>query len=163
MPYYLTVEVNMQDPLIQKSIKLGSIIGSIFGGILGLGLGAITVSLRGIVVGGLIGVLLGIITGILIGYLTAKTAGTTGGVSTGAYTGMAAGALFGGILGALIPTSLKANIIDVEQLPILEALVLGRFETAVLFSFMLCVLAMIIGAYVSGKNLVPRDTSKKKS
>ena len=44
-------------------------------------------------------------------------------------------------------------------MPVLDALVIGRFETIVLFSFLLCVLGTMVGAWVSGRNLIPRKLS----
>jgi hypothetical protein len=43
-------------------------------------------------------------------------------------------------------------------MPVLDALVIGRFETIVLFAFLLCVLGTMIGAWVSGQNLYPKNT-----
>jgi hypothetical protein len=150
----------MQNPLIQKSIKLGSIIGAIFGGILGLGLGAITLITNGMLIGAGIGIFLGINAGIFVGVLTAKLAGTTGGVSIGAYTGMAAGAFLGTVVGLFIPDSLRMSV-NTYNMPILDAIVAGRFEFVVLFSFMLSIVATIIGAWVAGKNFIPRNKVKR--
>jgi hypothetical protein len=69
---------------------------------------------------------------------------------------MAFGAVFGMIVGVLIPESLRMSA-DTEGLPVLDALVMGRFETAILTSFLLSILATIVGGWVGGKNLAPRD------
>jgi hypothetical protein len=37
----------------------------------------------------------------------------------------------------------------------------GRFETAILTSFLLSVLATIVGAWIGGNNLPPRDLNGK--
>ena len=91
--------------------------------------------------------------------LTVKTAGTTGGVSVGAYTGMGFGMVFGLLFGLLIPTSLRMRA-NTQGMPVLDALMMGRFETAILSSFLLAILATIVGAWIGGKNLVPRDLKK---
>ena len=38
---------------------------------------------------------------------------------------------------------------------------MGRFETAILTSFLLSILATIVGAWTGGKNLVPRELQNK--
>lgn len=146
----------IEKPMMQKSIALGSMLGITFGAVIGAGFGAITATLNGILIGLLIGLALGILTGVLTAALTVRTAGTTGGVSVGAYTGMAFGAVFGMIIGVLIPESLRMSA-NTEGMPVLDALVMGRFETAILTSFLLSILATIVGGWVGGKNLVPRD------
>jgi ABC-type microcin C transport system permease subunit YejE len=140
--------------LMQRSITLGTVIGITFGGLMGAGLGAITMNLNGI----LVGMVMGLILGIVIGPLTAtvKTAGTTGGIGTGYFTGMIFGGLFGFILGALLPTSLTRRA-HTEGLPVLDALVMGHFATAVLTSFLLSILSTIVGVWVGAKNHVPRN------
>jgi len=104
------------------------------------------VSLIGLV----IGLVLGVVTGGLAAALTVKTAGTTG---------MAFGGVFGMIIGVLIPTSLRMSA-NTEGMPVLDALMMGHFETAILTSFLLAILATIVGAWIGGKNLVPRDLKK---
>jgi hypothetical protein len=47
-------------------------------------------------------------------------------------------------------------------MPMLDALVHGRFETTVLFSFLLAVLATAVGAWVSGRNLEPRKLDQER-
>ena len=139
--------------IIQTSIPLGVVIGAIFGALIGVGLGAITRSLNGILIGLVIGLLLGVVTGALTAALTVKTAGTTGGIGVGYFTGMLFGGVFGMLLGALIPASLRMRA-HTEGLPVLDALMMGRFETAVLASFTLSILATIVGVWIGGKNLV---------
>jgi hypothetical protein len=140
---------------MQRSILLGIALGAIFGGLMGAAFGAITATLNGILVGLAIGLALGILTGALTGASTARTAGTTGGVSFGAYTGMALGGILGLVIGVSIPTSLRMSA-NTQGMPVLDALMLGRFETAMLSSFLLSILGTIVGAWVGGKNLVPR-------
>jgi hypothetical protein len=142
--------------IMQKSLTMGTLIGAIFGALIGAGFGAITLTLNGILIGLTIGAVLGAVTGILTAWLTVKTAGTTGGVSVGAYTGMAFGAVFGTLLGALVPTSVRMSA-NTEGMPVLDALMMGRFETAILTSFLLSILGTMVGAWVGGKNLVPRN------
>jgi hypothetical protein len=139
--------------IIQTSIPLGVVIGAIFGALIGVGLGAITKSINGIFIGLVIGLLLGMVTGALTAALTVKTAGTTGGIGVGYFTGMLFGGVFGMLLGALIPASLRMRA-HTEGLPLLDALMMGRFETAVLASFTLSILATIVGVWIGGKNLV---------
>ena len=139
--------------IIQTSIPLGIVIGAIFGALIGVGLGAITRSLNGILIGLVIGLLLGMVTGALTAALTVRTAGTTGGIGVGYFTGMLFGGIFGMLLGALIPASLRMRA-HTEGLPVLDALMMGRFETAVLASFTLSILATIVGVWIGGKNLV---------
>ena len=139
--------------IIQTSIPLGVAVGASFGAVIGVGLGAITKSLNGILIGLAIGLLLGMVTGALTAALTVKTAGTSGGIGVGYFTGMVFGGVFGMLLGALIPDSLRMRA-HTEGLPVLDALMMGRFETAVLVSFTLSILAAIVGVWVGGKNLV---------
>jgi hypothetical protein len=146
--------------ITRTSIGLGSLIGAIFGALIGGGLGAITKSLNGILIGLLIGLILGVVTGALTAALTVKTAGTTGGIGVGYFTGMLFGGVFGMILGTLIPTSLRLSA-HTEGLPVLDALMMGRFETAILLSFLLSILATIVGAWIGGKNLVPRNLNER--
>ena len=139
--------------IIQTSIPLGAAIGATVGVLIGIGLGAITGSLNGILIGLVIGLFLGMVTGALTAALTVKTAGTTGGIGVGYFTGMLFGGVFGILLGALIPASLRMRA-HTEGLPVLDALMMGRFETAVLASFTLSILATIVGVWIGGKNLV---------
>ena len=143
--------------MLQKSAVLGSLIGTGFGALIGVGLGAITKSVSGILIGLISGLMLGLITGALTAALTVKTAGTTGGVGVGYYTGTIVGGIFGLIFGALIPTSLRIKA-HTEGLPVLDALVMGRFETAVLFGFLVSILDTIVGVWVAGRNADPRST-----
>ncbi|HSL44057.1 MAG TPA: hypothetical protein VK897_11540 [Anaerolineales bacterium] len=142
--------------LMRKSVVFGSSLGAVFGALIGAAFGAITTTLNGILVGLGIGLVLGILTGALTSALTVKTAGTTGGVSIGAYTGMVLGGVLGMVLGVLIPTSLRMSA-NTEGMPVLDALMLGRFETAILSSFLLSILGTIVGAWIGGRNLVPRN------
>ena len=161
-PYNRWINKSLRDKrsMIVKSITLGSIVGAIFGALMGAGFGAITMTLNGILVGLAIGLVAGVVTGALTAALTVKTAGTTGGVGVGAYTGMAFGGVFGLIIGMLIPTSLRMSA-DTQGMPVLDALAMGRFETAMLASFLLSILATMVGAWVGGKNLVPRNVKSK--
>ncbi len=145
--------------LIQTSIFFGGLLGAIFGAVIGAAFGAITTTLNGIVVGLTIGLGLGVFTGTLTAALTARTAGTTGGVSVGAYTGMALGGVLGMLIGALVPTSVRMSA-NTQGMPVLDALALGRFETAMLTSFLLSILGTIVGAWVGGRNLIPRRLKK---
>ncbi len=142
------------------SIRLGAIVGTIFGALTGAGLGAITRSVNGILVGMVIGVSLGAVTGAITAALTVKTAGTTGGVGVGYFTGMLFGGFFGMLLGLLIPTSLRVAA-HTEGLPLLDALVMGRFETATLISFMLSILDTMVGVWIAGKNQIPRNLKER--
>ena len=155
-PFSRWVETSsIEKSMTRKSIALGSVIGATFGALMGGGMGAITRSFIGILIGLSIGLLLGAITGALTAALTVKTAGTTGGIGVGFFTGMVFGGVFGMIVGALIPTSLRVSV-HTEGLPMLDALMLGRFETAMLISFLLSTLATIVGTWVGGKNELPR-------
>jgi len=149
----------MNNSIMQKSIIFGGGLGVVFGGIIGAGLGAITGTLNGTLLGLAIGLGLGILTGTLTGALTARTAGTTGGVAFGAYTGMGTGAFIGGVIGILIPTSLRMSA-NTQGMPVLDALTLSRFEVAVFFSFFLSALGTMVGAWVSGRNFIPRKLDK---
>lgn len=148
-PYNPWIEKSLTDkPIMQKSIILGMV------------LGAITATLNGILVGLVMGLILGVITGALTAALTVKTAGTTGGIGVGYFTGMLFGGVFGMSLGALIPTSLRMSA-STEGLPVLDALVLGRLETAMLTGFLLSILGTMVGTWVGGKNLVPRNLKER--
>jgi hypothetical protein len=140
--------------ITQTSMTFGAMIGTVFGALIGAGLGAITKSLNGILIGLVIGLILGVVTGTLTAALTVKTAGTTGGIGVGYFTGMLFGGAFGMMLGALIPEPLRMSA-HTEGLPLLDALTMGGFETAMLASFLLAILATIVGVWIGGKNLVP--------
>src|SRR6266542_4242250 len=160
-PYNPWIKRSLGDPsIMQQSVSLGTMIGTIFGALIGAGVGAITMTLNGILIGLVIGLVLGVVTGALTAALTVKTAGTTGGVGVGYFTGMLFGGVFGLILGALIPTSLWIRA-HTEGLPVLDALMMGRFETAILVGFLLSILATIVGVWIGGKNLIPRDLEKE--
>jgi hypothetical protein len=143
--------------MMQRSVLFGGLIGAVLGVVIGAGLGAITTTLNGVLVGAVAGLVLGILDGALVAALTVRTAGTTGGVSVGAYTGMGFGAIIGGFIGAFLPKWLLMSA-QTEGMPVLDALVIGRFETIVLFAFLLCVLGTMVGAWVSGQNLFPKNT-----
>jgi hypothetical protein len=155
-----TKQALKEHSITKPSVRLGTLVGSIFGALIGAGLGAITRSLNGILIGLFIGLFLGLITGALTAALTVKTAGTTGGVGVGYFTGMLFGGIFGLVLGVSIPTSLRMSA-RTENLPILDALAMGRFETAVFFGFVLSVLDTIVGVWIAGKNQVPRNLKER--
>jgi hypothetical protein len=146
--------------IIKTSVRLGVIIGGGFGMLLGAGVGAITSSLNGILIGMGIGLVLGVVTGPLTAALTVRTAGTTGGVGAGYFTGMLFGGIVGMLIGACIPTSLRMSA-HTEGLPILDALVTGRFDTAILLSFLLSILDTIVGVWIGGKNQAPRNLKER--
>jgi hypothetical protein len=159
-PYHKWEKKSFDKSLMQKSIRLGAAVGMGFGTLIGAGFGAITTTFNGIVIGAGIGSILGILTGIPTAALTAKAAGTTGGIGVGYFTGMVFGGAFGMVLGALIPTSLRMGA-NTQGIPVLDALVMGRFETAMLASFLLSILGTIVGAWVGGNNLIPRNLTRK--
>ncbi len=150
----------LEKSITKPSIALGALIGAILGSLIGGGLGAITRSLSGILIGLAIGFALGAVTGALTAALTVKTAGTTGGVAVGYFTGLLFGGAFGLILGILIPVSWRMSA-HTGGLPILDALATGRFETATLIGFPLAILAAVVGVWVGGKNLVPRNLRER--
>jgi len=158
-PYHKWEKKSLNKSLLQKSVRLGALVGAAFGGVIGAGFGAITTTFNGILAGAVIGLVLGMITGVPTAALAAKTAGTTGGVGVGYFTGMVFGGIFGMTLGALIPPSVWMRA-HTEGLPVLDALMMGRFETAILISFLLSIVATIVGAWVAEKNLVARDLKK---
>jgi hypothetical protein len=137
------------------------LLGAVFGGLIGAGAGAITMTLNGILVGLIVGLLLGLIAGALTAALTARIAGTAGGIGVGYFTGMIFGGIFGMFLGALIPPSLRMSA-NTAGIPVLDALMMGRFETAMLASFLFSILATMVGAWVAGQNLVPRNLTVAK-
>jgi hypothetical protein len=147
-------------PIMQPSIWLGSRIGGIIGSLMGIGLGAITQSFNGILIGLALGLGLGIVNGMLTAAVTVKVAGRTGGVGIGYFVGMLFGGALGMIVGVLIPTSLRMNA-GTQELPILDALVMGRFETAIQFSFTFSILDTIVAVWVSGRNQLPRNLKER--
>lgn len=160
-PFSVWAKKSLTDKaLTRTSIVLGAFIGAIFGALIGVALGAITRNFNGILIGLAIGLLLGGVTGAITAALTVKTAGTTGGIGVGYFTGMLFGGVFGMILGALIPTSWRLSA-HTEGLPVLDALTLGPFETAMLISFPLSILATIVGVWISGKNFIPRNLKER--
>jgi len=142
-----------------KSGIFGAVLGAGFGILLGAVTGALSASWSGVQFGAIAGGLFGALTGALTGLLTVRIAGRTGGVSAGAYTGMLFGAVLGGVLGIFIPDAFRVGVASYHIL-VLDVLTQGRFETAVLLSFLLSLIATMVGAWVSGQNLQPRDLSK---
>lgn len=142
--------------LYMKSSFFGAGLGLAFGVLIGAITGALSVSWNGILFCSVAGGIIGVFAGALTGALVVRTAGSTGGVSTGAYTGMAFGALIGGVLGIFIPASFRASVAAFDIL-LLKVLTQGWFETAVLLSFLVSILCTIVGAWVSGRNFIPRD------
>jgi hypothetical protein len=140
--------------LMRNSVVFGSLLGGVFGALLGAAFGAITGNLNGILTGLVIGLMLGSVTGGLTAALTVKTAGTTGGIGVGYFTGMVFGAVLGLILGLLIPTSLWVRV-HTAALPVLDGLMISRFETVIHISFLFSILATVVGVWVAGKNLLP--------
>jgi len=130
-----------------------------FGILLGALTGALSASWDGVQFGVIAGGVLGTLTGVLTSALTVRIASDTGGVSAGAYTGMLFGALLGGLIGIFIPDSFRVGVAAFHVL-VLDVLTQGRFETAVLLSFLLSCIATMVGAWVSGRNLKPRDSGK---
>jgi hypothetical protein len=159
-PYDSWIKTSLLKPMMQESILFGAVLGAIAGGLIGAAFGAITVTLNGTLIGLVLGFIAGLITGTLTAALTVKTAGTTGGVSVGAYTGMLFGGAFGMLIGVLIPTSVRMSA-HTDGIPVLDALAMGRFETAILTSFLLSILATIVGSWIGGKNLAPRNLQKE--
>jgi hypothetical protein len=155
-PYNPWIEKSLpEQSMMQKSIHLGFLLGAAFGGLIGAGLGAITMTLSGLFVGLAVGLVGGMITGALTAALTVKMAGTTGGIGVGYFVGMVFGGILGTILGALIPTSLRTSA-NTQDVPVLDALSMGRFETAMLAGFLLSILGTMVGTCIGGKNLAPR-------
>lgn len=146
----------MTESIMSKSIRLGAGIGAGCGGLIGAGLGAITLTWSGILVGLIMGLVLGVVTGALTAALTVKIAGTTGGIGVGYFTGMIFGAVFGMLLGALIPMSLWTSVL-INGLPMLNGMVMSRLESVIHISFLLSILAAIVGVWVGGKNLLPTN------
>jgi hypothetical protein len=160
-PYHPWIEKSLGDkPIMQTSILLGIAIGCVFGGLIGAGAGAITMTLNGILIGLMVGLGLGMITGALTAALTVKIAGRTGGIGVGYFTGMLFGGLFGMILGALIPTSLLMSV-HTQSIPVFRALTVSRFETVMHAGFLLSTLGAMIGTWIGGKNLIPRNLKER--
>ena len=160
-PYSSWIKESLTEkPVMRQSILLGTAIGAAFGALIGAGLGAITMTLNGILVGLIVGLVLGAVTGAPTAALTVKTAGTTGGIGVGYFTGMVFGGVFGMILGALIPASWRLSA-HTKSLPVLDALAMGGFETAMLAGFLLSILATIVGVWIGGKNEVPRNWKER--
>jgi len=160
-PFSLWAKKSLAEKSITKpSIALGAFLGAICGALIGGALGGITRSFSGILIGLVIGLVLGVVTGALTAALTVKTAGTTGGIGVGYFTGMVFGGFFGMLVGILIPTSLRMSA-HTEGLPVLDALMLGRFETAILISFLLSIVGTIVGIWIGGKNLIPRNLKER--
>jgi hypothetical protein len=156
-PYHAWIAKSLgKRSMMRSSVIFGTWIGAGAGALTMGGLGAITRSLNGILIGLAIGLILGGMTGALTAALTVKTAGTTGGVGVGYYTGMLLGGILGLLVGALIPTSWRLGA-HTEGLPVLDALAMGRFETAVMMGFFLSILATIVGVWIGGRNSVPRN------
>ena len=160
-PYHRWITTSLPaKPLMKTSVILGAAIGAASGGLIGAALGAITRSLNGILIGLIMGLVLGAVTGVLTAALTVKTAGTTGGIGVGYFVGMLFGGVFGMLLGVLIPTSWRESA-HTEGMPVLDALMMGRFETAMLLSFLLSILATIVGIWIGGKNYIPRNLKER--
>jgi hypothetical protein len=160
-PYEAWIKKSLAaQPLMQKSISLGLVSGAAFGALIGAGLGAITMTFTGVLVGLVIGLVSGVVTGALTAALTVKTASRTGGIGVGYFTGLLFGGVFGMTIGALLPPSLWMSI-RTEGLPMLDALMRGRFETAMLIGFLLSILGTMVGTWVGGKNLVPRNLKER--
>ena len=160
-PYDAWIKKTLTDQsLMQESVSLGMVIGATFGALIGAGLGAITLTWNGILVGLIMGLVLGAVTGAPTAALTVKTAGRTGGIGVGYFTGLLLGGVLGIIVGALVPTSLWMSF-HTERLPMLEALTRSRFEAAMLLGFLLSILGTIVGTWVGGKNLVPRNLKER--
>lgn len=160
-PYNPWIQKSLKEkPIMQTSILLGIGIGAAFGGLIGAGFGATTMTLKGILIGFLVGLLLGVLTGALTAALTAKIGGTTGGVGAGYFIGMLSGGMFGMIIGAFIPTSLRMSP-STEGLHVLDVLMMSRFETVMFISFLLSILGTMVGAWIGGKNLIPRNLKER--
>lgn len=142
--------------LYKKSAVFGAGLGSILGLLLGAATGALSLTWSGIQLAGVVGLVAGAVTGSLTGLVSARVAGRAGGVSFGAYGGMAFGGFLGLILGAFIPFSFRESI-AIDRMPYLTTLANGAFETAVLVSFLLACLGTAVGAWVAGRNFIPRD------
>ena len=159
LPQTSTKYVNNKS-LMRTSIRFGFLLGAIFGALIGTAVGALTMTWNGMLIGLVVGLALGGLAGLLTAALTARIAGTTGGIGVGYFTGMIFGGVFGMLLGVLIPSSVW-RIAYTAGLPVLSGLTMSRFEAVMHIGFLFSVLAAIIGVWVSGKNLVPRDLKKQ--
>lgn len=160
-PYHPWIEKSLAEtPIMQRSVVLGMQLGAAFGGVIGAAFGAITRTFNSILVGLAIGLILGAITGALTAALTVKTAGTTGGIGVGYFTGMVSGGFFGILLGALTPASLRMSV-RAEGSPVLDALMSGPFDTAMFIGFLLSILGAMVGTWIGGKNLIPRNLKER--
>jgi hypothetical protein len=159
-PYSKWVKRSQDRTLMQKSVTSGAKIGAVFGLIIGAVFGAVTTTVNGVLIGAVVGSILGTITGVPTAALTAKIAGTTGGIGVGYFIGMVFGGVLGLILGALVPPSLWTSA-QTEGVPVLGALMRGRIETAISASFLLSVLATIVGSWIAGNNLASRNLNDK--
>ena len=72
---------------------------------------------------------------------------------------MVFGALLGGLLGIFIPDSFRAAVAALHIL-VLDVLTHGRFETAILLSYLVSITATMVGAWIGGRNLKPRELTK---
>jgi hypothetical protein len=59
------------------------------------------------------------------------------------------------LLGIFMPESFRLQALALDVL-IVNVIMQGRFEAAILVSFLLSVLATAVGAWVGGRNLKPR-------
>jgi hypothetical protein len=139
-----------------KSALFGTGLGAVLGMILGAATGALSLTWDSIQLGGIVGIILGALTGSLTGLIAARVSGRTGGVSFGAYAGMAFGGFLGLILGAFVPASFRESIAT-GQMPYLIVLANGAFEMAILVSFLLACIGTAVGAWVAGRNFIPRE------
>ncbi|MBI5943331.1 MAG: hypothetical protein HY864_03105 [Chloroflexi bacterium] len=156
-------EIHLENKdLYLKSSIFGASLGGGSGLALGAATGALSASWSGVQFGAVAGLVIGALTGLLTGALTVRVGGRTGGVSTGAYTGMLFGAVLGGMFGIFIPDSFRASVAAFHVL-VLDVLTQGRFETAVLLSFLVSCIATMVGAWVGGRNLAARNLSKDQS
>ncbi len=145
--------------LYVKNSIFGAGLGSGSGIVLGAATGALSASWSGVQFGAIVGLVIGALTGLMTGALTVRVGGRTGGVSTGAYTGMLFGAVLGGALGIFIPNSFRTSVAAYHVL-VLDVLTQGRFETAVLLSFLVSCIATMVGAWIGGRTLEGRKLSK---
>ena len=120
--------------MMKSSIILGSLIGAGVGALTMGGLGAITKSLNGILIGLVIGIVLGVDDRCSDRRVDRQNGWYDGRNWRWIFTGMLFGGVFGMLLGALIPASLRMRA-HTEGLPVLDALMMGRFETAMLARF----------------------------
>ena len=139
-----------------KSARFGTGLGAVLGMILGAATGALSLTWDSIQLGGIVGIVIGAITGSMTGAISARLAGRHGGVSFGAYSGMAFGGFLGLVLGAFVPSSFRESIAT-DQMPYLVVLANGKFEMAILVSFLLACLGTAVGAWVAGRNFIPRE------